>query len=124
MIENLPIGIQKKLLTVADHLPKDCRNRFLRAARREITTAVREYPRTMAFPVLGWLLGELIDRKVAFQLPFTQTVIVPTLGRASEVLAAVGLYKGFTEDRASFARRSEINRAVKRAIREATGGVR
>ena len=121
METNLPIEIKEQLLRFAERLPEHKRPGFLRNVVRQLGELTTEYPNTILFTLIGWVIGEMIDNALTIPLPFTSKVIELTGDYADSVLALAGGVKGFSMDRQETAARDRISSVIRQELRAALG---
>lgn len=119
---DMPLGVKRKLLGIAGRLPEDKRPTFLRVVLGEMRNVIYSHPRTLVYGALGFVLGEVLDRLLVIPLPMSSRVVKVTADMASHILAALGLVKGFMEDRKTVSMEQKMHRAVENGLREAMGG--
>ncbi len=117
----LPLDVQERLLDLAEKLPTSSQATFLRGVTAEIGGLLKDHPRTIIFAALGWVLGEVIDHLLTFDLPLSDVVLCLTVDRASDVLAVGGGVLGFLRDRNAIAERDAVSKVVARELRKALG---
>lgn len=111
-MDRIPADVKEKLLKFADRLPKDQAREFLRNVTKEIGDFTAKHPRTVTYAMVGFVLGEMVER-----LP----VIGPILGdNVGEIVGLIGGIKGFADDRNKVA----IHEIIAREIRKAAEGIR
>ena len=118
---DLPLDAQERLLDLAERLPIHSRSTFLRGVSSAIGELVTDHPRTIVYTALGWVLGEIIDHLLTFQLPLSDVIVCLTADRASDVLAVGGGVLGFLRDRKAIAERDAVAKVVANELRKAMG---
>jgi len=95
---DLPVKTKDDLLRLSEYLPETKRRTFLRNTARQLGKLAREYPNTLVYAAVGWLLGTIVDHLLKFHIPFTDVVETLTGDYAGPIGFLLGALFGLKED--------------------------
>lgn len=117
----LPLAAKEKLLRLARRLPENSQSEFLSRLGNRIAELAYEYPNTLVFASLGWLLGEIIDQLLTISIPYSELTLCLTGGRVGLAGFVGGVIYGLFRDHEERRLRQRVQHIVVEELRRASG---
>ncbi|HMO50084.1 MAG TPA: hypothetical protein PKE26_05125 [Kiritimatiellia bacterium] len=119
----IPLYMKEVICQEALRLPVNKRRRFVTRAITKAARIAKDHPQTIAYTVIGLIIGEILDNVLTIPLPFTDRVLELTGDAADKALGAAGAIWGFGKDRKRLfknrqqvSERKEFERMIKATI--------
>lgn len=119
---SIPIHIKENILVLARRLPQAARSQFVRGCVNGIGDMATDYSRTLIFGAAGYILGEVIDTMLTFNIPLSEATVCLTTDRASGIGGVAGVLYGFFEDRQRLEERRRVVKIIAEELRKAHSG--
>lgn len=115
----MPIDVKKKLMDLAEQLPRDRRAVFLKNVTNSIADLAADHPTPIVYAAVGWIIGQLLESILTFHIPLSDIVVQLASDRLSEWLAALGFGAGAIQEVRNSPERTAIAKIVQKEIRRA-----
>lgn len=118
--KQIPLETKRKLIRLAEKLPKSEQKNFLRRITERLEDLAWENQNTIVFSLVGYAIGELLDNTLLFHLPIPFFDIAWSLtgDNASEIGGLFGLFFGMFRDSEEIKRRRDLEKQVSTIIFE------